>query len=835
MKHSQNFEKGELPEGAELTPISDEAMKGCPGILGRHEAVYEYRDAQGHLVQLIFRVLIRDEKSPTGMGKIFTPYTLWKYPDGTEYWHKRAIPESRPLYRLGDLGKFTDFPVLIAEGEKCADAAADHFLDVVTVTWQGGASGWKKVDFAVLKGREIYLMPDNDEPGRKVMADLAVHLEAIGAGPIHLLDTAAIARGTIGEAREKCDVFDIIASKKVDGHFGNILTKFPPTLCSKEDAPQSDEKAVKRTPGHLADIDIPDEFELNENGLTRIRYGRKGEEKHVFISSPIVVMGKTTQKDTGWGNLVALKAPDGTWKTVVIPNRMLSGCGREMREVLNVAGAVLAPGSFERQALIEYIAFNQCDRIIEIADRTGWHKDVFVLPGQVIGSEDGSDVLPPDVDGINHMIGLAGSFDAWKQMAALASGSSRCVFLISAALSTPLSSLIGDAAGGYHICGESSRGKTSLLTVAGSVWGGGGREGLVTSWAMTANGGEALAALRSGTVLALDEFHLANPDSIREVIYRLINGVGKARATTSGSAARSAEWNTTLLSSGETTIESRMPRNRQGGTTHTGGVAVRMIDIPHVVSEDATFEDIGSCGSEMEFVTRIRELALTNYGHAGPAFVEAVLKNREEAKSRLASLISEFVDDTVGQEDDPQVGRVARRFAIVAAAGRLASEWGIVPWGPDVSQRAAAACFRAWCDVRGKTNASHEQTNAIRQVRKIFEAYSASRFERISRDAEGRPLDSQLMSVRDRWGYRETDDDGKTVFYVPRDIFKDEICGEHDPKMVARLLRDRGALDPADGRHFAKKVRLPDLENPVRVYVLRLDGLYDDEEDEAHR
>jgi len=69
-----------------------------------------------------------------------------------------------------------DAPIVIVEGEKCADAiAAAGFRGC---TWPGGAGAWKATDWDSLKGLRLCLWPDADEDGRKAMRGLAAALQA---------------------------------------------------------------------------------------------------------------------------------------------------------------------------------------------------------------------------------------------------------------------------------------------------------------------------------------------------------------------------------------------------------------------------------------------------------------------------------------------------------------------------------------------------------------------------------------------------------------------------------------------------------------------------------
>ena len=85
------------------------------------------------------------------------------------------IPKNLPLYDLpAVLEADWKKPVVIVEGEKCADAL--KALGYVATTWAGGSGVVKKTDFSALKGRKVVLWPDNDEPGRKAMKSVSAIL-----------------------------------------------------------------------------------------------------------------------------------------------------------------------------------------------------------------------------------------------------------------------------------------------------------------------------------------------------------------------------------------------------------------------------------------------------------------------------------------------------------------------------------------------------------------------------------------------------------------------------------------------------------------------------------
>ncbi len=77
--------------------------------------------------------------------------------------------------------------LLVVEGEKAADAAQGLFPEIAAITWRGGAANTGTAPWESLKGKKIYLWPDNDDPGRAAMSRIA---DLIGSeNEIYMVDT----------------------------------------------------------------------------------------------------------------------------------------------------------------------------------------------------------------------------------------------------------------------------------------------------------------------------------------------------------------------------------------------------------------------------------------------------------------------------------------------------------------------------------------------------------------------------------------------------------------------------------------------------------------------
>lgn len=123
-------------------------------------------------------------------------------PDG---WQWRGLPEPRPLYRLRELVARPDAQVLIVEGEKCADVAAQTLPSLVCVSWCGGGRAVAKSDWTPLAGRKVVIWPDNDDPGAETAVGITA--QAWNAGAV----SARIIRRPGPEAAKGWDIADAVA------------------------------------------------------------------------------------------------------------------------------------------------------------------------------------------------------------------------------------------------------------------------------------------------------------------------------------------------------------------------------------------------------------------------------------------------------------------------------------------------------------------------------------------------------------------------------------------------------------------------------------------------
>lgn len=130
-------------------------------------ATYEYRDAEG---LLIYRKVRTD---PKGFYQ--------ERPDGSGGWIRNLQGVHPVLYRLPELLSAIDDgkTVYIVEGEK--DVETLRMLGLIGTTNSGGAGKWKsELSGDLQNAREVIVIPDNDESGRKHAQRVADSLKKQG-------------------------------------------------------------------------------------------------------------------------------------------------------------------------------------------------------------------------------------------------------------------------------------------------------------------------------------------------------------------------------------------------------------------------------------------------------------------------------------------------------------------------------------------------------------------------------------------------------------------------------------------------------------------------------
>ena len=504
-----------------------------------------------------------------------------------------------------------------------------------------------------------------------------------------------------------------------------------------------------------------------------------------------------------WGRLLALTDADGQIHRWAMPMEMLKGSGEELRGELLRLGLQIASSSKARQGLVEYITTTQPDTRARCVTKTGWYNHLFVLPDRTIGAASESVIYQTDT--LLNSYQQSGTLAEWQQhIAAHCAGNSRLVLAIACAFAALLLHPAGAESGGLHLVGESSSGKTTALKVAASVF---GAPDYLQRWRATANGLESLATLRSDTLLVLDELAQVDPKEAGEIAYMLANGSGKARASKNGAARSRQEWRLLFLSAGEVGLAQHI---RDAGKRAKAGQTVRLVDIPADAGQGlGLFDTLHGLPSGAALSAFLIKSTAEYYGTAAQAFLEKLTE--PDCFAELPAIIKtqrqQFIEKNLPPSAGGQVHRVCERFALIAAAGELATQYGVTGWQSGEADQAATRCFQAWLDYRGGTE-NQERLAILSQIRRFFEMHGESRFS---------DWETKNSNTLYRAGFRKTTMLGLSYYVLP-EVFREELCAGFDYRTVTQLLLTEGWLEPGEHHTAYRREYLPGIGRS-RCYV----------------
>lgn len=138
--------------------------------LGPATAKWDYLDADGHLIAVVYRY------DPPGQKKQFRPWDAKR--------RKMAPPDPRPLFNQPEIKDAAQ--VVLVEGEKCAQALIDVGV-VATTAMHGANAPIEKTDWSPLSGKAVLIWPDRDKPGWDYAAQAAQAILSAGAKSCHVL------------------------------------------------------------------------------------------------------------------------------------------------------------------------------------------------------------------------------------------------------------------------------------------------------------------------------------------------------------------------------------------------------------------------------------------------------------------------------------------------------------------------------------------------------------------------------------------------------------------------------------------------------------------------
>jgi putative DNA primase/helicase len=203
-------------------------------------ATFEYYDESGAVAYVVERVEYRAADGKfvlTKDGKKKKTFSQRRPdPDRPGEWLWNVDGVSKILYRLSEVieAAASGYLVFVVEGEAKVDALRG--IGITATTNAGGAGKWQPEFSERLRGVDVVLLPDNDEPGWKHAHEVGASLAGISSRTRILI---------LPELKPKGDVKDWLAAGGTREQLDALVEAAPDWVPPPEELPPTDEAKAK--------------------------------------------------------------------------------------------------------------------------------------------------------------------------------------------------------------------------------------------------------------------------------------------------------------------------------------------------------------------------------------------------------------------------------------------------------------------------------------------------------------------------------------------------------------------------------------------------------------
>ena len=544
-------------------------------------------------------------------------------------------------------------------------------------------------------------------------------------------------------------------------------------------------------------------FEINNRGVwwINVRTDKDGdiiEAEPLLLSDPIDIIGTGQDNDGAYYRIIKFKDKiTRQQKTAALPQAEIGTVQGWQR--LQSYGLTIMSGRAKRERLADYLQKEGSPTAFTITDRAGWNGEAYILAGGEAVNADGTNILyngdTSQKDGYTEK----GSLKEWQEQAArYAESNSRLCLALGLSLAAPFLALLNEEGGGFHLAGDSSKGKTTAARLALSVWG--DPETTKGNWDTTPLGLQNLALARNDGLLVLDEIgQSADPRKIPQMVYSVINGVSKTQGAKDGGNRRQKTWRNLILSTGEINPESLIGDRAQW----KAGNHVRLPDI----QADARFgiyDTLHGFADGAKLSEHINQATAKQRGTAGRALIRQILKDGKEAAAQAVEASRDQFLETLPPMEG-QARRIARRFALLAAVLEYAAP--ITGMRQGAGEAGVKQCFSEWLEENGTGN--REDRRIIEQVTAFMDVNALSmRFS---------DWNAQTTN-QNHAGYRKQEGSLDEYWIVPV-VFEGEVCKGYIPRKVCEVLHTHEWLKKADNGRWQHQRKRNGVAS--RFYVLK--------------
>ncbi|WP_225032300.1 DUF927 domain-containing protein [Paraburkholderia sp. XV] len=522
--------------------------------------------------------------------------------------------------------------------------------------------------------------------------------------------------------------------------------------------------------------------------------------------------GRVADPDGGNpAHLLEIETPHKTWKRVEISEKLLSR-PTELSDLLIEHGA-----RFRTSDATKHLADNLRTRpdnpLFVRAAHDGW-TTVFGSECYVFGDQMYSERREAErvVRPAAYTRSISGTLDDWLTITSWCAGNPLAIAMLCFGFSAALVQPLGHDSFGVVVVGRSSMGKSTILRLVRALT---DTPLILPTWEGTPNGHEAFAAQHSGKPHVLDELGQADVTAFDQLIYRLANGGGKLRATSTGAAGEISRISTVFLSAGEQSPTELLSRGKREVKP---GQLARFVALP-VDCEFGAFANLHDAADGAQFARRLDVALRKTHGVAWSPYVKYFAENLGYLEAKYAEFAPKIRESVIRQcefdTSDGLVSRVLDHFAFACFAGLTAIDAGVLRLErPDV-YGAIRECFTKWfaaCKEQRGTS-SEEILEEVRALildhRNRMPPYSA--FSDAGRDTQ--------------FGFTYVDN-GVIVFLIfPHALQR--IVRKHGKKTLDGALKAADWLILGSGGRPTKQYKVPGQGNAkVAMYAIRETSIF---------
>jgi putative DNA primase/helicase len=255
------------------------------------------------------------------------------------------------------------------------------------------------------------------------------------------------------------------------------------------------------------------------------------------------------------------------------------------------------------------------------------------------------------------------------------------------------------------------------------------------------------------------------------------------------------------------------------------GAEVRLPPLRFASEAGAMWPELHGAVDRTALWRGLHDALRSQYGTPARAFLEYLAEARATGEAELREAIADarraFLTRNLPLDAPDQARTVAMRFALVAVAGEIATDMGILPWPEGEATRAAARGFACWLADRGGAS-SGEDAAAVQAVRTFIERHGESRFGLIEQASDGATVtggDGRAILNRAGWRIRPRGSEGWRYLILP-EAWRLDVCAGLEPTSAARALQRAGYLSGGDGKNLTRKEWVPSEGRQIRTYSI---------------